>query len=334
MVMDSIASWFNSAVLFGTVIMLGALGEILTEKSGHLNLGVPGLMFLGGFASFATAFLYEKSTPTPSTFLMIVIPLIAGFSAAALGGLLYSFFTVTLRANQNVMGLALTFFGVGVGSFGGVYVLLKAGYSSYAKAGLTYKAFANNITMYYEMGNFGKMFLAYGFLTYGAIILAVILHLVLKKTRIGLNLRAVGENAAAADAAGVNVTLYKYLATTIGGGISGLGGLFYVIVYCNGGWSTNNSIEALGWLAVALVLFATWKPLNAIWGSYLFAMLFWLYRYFPSVAKITFVNYQTDLVQMVPYIVTIIVLIIISLRKRKENQGPASLGITYFREER
>src|SRR5574344_270328 len=110
--MTSFISWFSSAIIYGTVIMLGALGETLTEKSGHLNLGVPGMMFLGGFASFAVAFLYEKS-PNPIPALMVILPILAGFAAGAGGGLLYSFFTVSLRANQNVTGLALTQLGVG-----------------------------------------------------------------------------------------------------------------------------------------------------------------------------------------------------------------------------
>jgi Uncharacterized ABC-type transport system, permease component len=332
--MTSIVSWLTSAIIYGTVIMFGAQGEILTEKSGHLNLGVPGMMFLGGFAGFSAAFLYEKRAADPAPILMVLIPLLAGFGAAALGGLLYSFLTITLRANQNVTGLALTFFGVGVGSFGGLYVLLSAGYQSYAKAALTYGVFSKNLDRLFDSGWFGDIFLSHGFMTYFAIILAVFLHLFLKKTRVGLNLRAVGENAATADAAGVNVTLYKYLATTLGGGISGLGGVFYIIVYCNGGWSTNNSIEALGWLAVALVIFATWRPVNTIWGSYLFALLFWLYNYIPGIAKISFKNYETDLVQLLPYAVTILVLVVISFRKKKENQPPASLGLSYFREER
>lgn len=332
--MASYVSWITSAIIYGTVIMYGALGEILTEKSGHLNLGVPGMMFLGGFAGFASAFLYEKTSANPIPILMVIIPLVSGFSAAALGGLLYSFITITLRSNQNVTGLALTYFGVGVGSFAGVYILLKAGFSSYAKAGLTSGVFVTNLNSVINLGVFGDIFLSHGFMTYLAIILAMVMHLFLKKSRIGLNLRAVGENPATAEAAGINVTLYKYLSTTIGGGISGLGGLFYILIYCNGGWTTQNAIEALGWLAIALVIFATWKPINTIWGSYLFALLFWLYGYFPSISGISFKNYETDLIQMIPYAVTILVLIFISLRKKKENQPPASLGLSYFREER
>ena len=137
-----------------------------------------------------------------------------------------------------------------------------------------------------------------------------------------------------ADAAGINVTLYKYLATCIGAGICGIGGLYYVLDYNQGIWATTGQIEALGWLAVALVIFTTWKPLNAIWGAYLFGMLYWLYQFLPSLLGITLASYMTDLVQMLPYVVTIVVLIVVSMRKKKENQPPAHLGLAYFREER
>ena len=253
--MTSFVSWFTSSIIYGTSIMYGALGEILTQKSGHLNLGVPGMMFLGGFAGFTGAFLYEKSASAPEPFLMVMIPLLCAFLAGALGGLLYGFMTITLRANQNVTGLALTFLGVGIGSFGGVYVLAAAGFKSFAKASMTADLFTLNLNSVVEAGTFGDMFLSYGFMTYFAIVLAVVMHFVLKRTRVGLNLRAIGESPATADAAGINVTKYKYLSTAIGGGICGLGGMFYILVYCDGGWSTVNSIEALGWLAICLVIF-------------------------------------------------------------------------------
>ena len=143
-----------------------------------------------------------------------------------------------------------------------------------------------------------------------------------------------GENPGTADAAGIGVTRYKYLATCCGAGISGIGGLYYVLDYNRGIWATTGQIEALGWLAVALVIFTTWKPLNAIWGAYLFGILYWLYQYLPNLLGITLPNYAIDLVQTVPYVVTIVVLIVVSLRKKRENQPPESLGLAYFREER
>lgn len=331
--MDNFVAWWQSAIGFGTVIMLGALGEITTQKAGHLNLGVPGLMFLGGFAGFASAFLYEK-TANPSSFILIILPIIVAAVVAGLGGLLYSFLTVTLKANQNVTGLALTYVGVGIGSFGGQYITNAAGSGTYERAQLASDLFTANIAKAANLSDpFSKMFLSYGFMIYLAIVIAVIMHFVLQKSRVGLNLRAIGESPATADAAGINVTKYKYLATISGAAISGLGGMVYILIFCNGGWATTNGIEALGWLAVALVIFATWRPLNAIWGSYLFALLYWFHAY-SSVINLKLTTAQADLMQMLPYVVTILVLLFISLRKKKENQPPASLGLNYFREDR
>ena len=127
---------------------------------------------------------------------------------------------------------------------------------------------------------------------------------------------------------------HSAMSTCIGAGICGIGGLYYVLDYNQGIWATTGQIEALGWLAVALVIFTTWKPLNAIWGAYLFGMLYWLYQFLPTLLGITMASHITDLVQMLPYVVTIIVLIVVSMRKKKENQPPAHLGLAYFREER
>ena len=162
-----------------------------------------------------------------------------------------------------------------------------------------------------------------------AIVLAVVLQLFLNRTRPGLNLRSVGENPATADAAGINVSRNKYLATCVGAGVSGLGGLYYTMDYIKGTWANDGTIESLGWLAVALVIFATWRTVNAIWGSYLFGLLFWVYLIIPGLGR-----RDTYLFNMLPYLVTIAVLIFVSLRNKKENQPPASLGLAYFREER
>ena len=159
--------------------------------------------------------------------------------------------------------------------------------------------------------------------------LAILMARFLNKTRTGLNLRAVGESPATADAAGINVTKYKYLATCVGAGISGLGGVFYVMEYTLGTWANGKIIEGLGWLAVALVIFASWKPVNAIWGSYLFGFVYWAYLYIPGLGRST-----QELFKMLPYVITLVVLIVVSLRKKRENQPPASLGLSYFREER
>lgn len=331
MIQTNLLAWFIRAIQFGTIIMFGSLGEILTEKSGNLNLGVPGIMYLGSFAGFASAYLYENSVENPVGAICVIIALISAFLASAFGGLIYSFLTISLRANQNVTGLALTTFGTGVANFFGA-LLLKG--EVYTAAPISNAAFTAKIPFLSGLGIFGEAVFSYGFLAYLAIILAIILHIFLNKTRSGLNLRAVGENPATADAAGINVTKYKYLATVIGAGISGIGGLYYVLDYNNGIWATTGQVEALGWLAVALVIFTTWRPLNAIWGAYLFGLLYWLYNFLPQMLGITNVDRTSSLYQMFPYLVTIAVLVVVSLRRKRESQPPASLGLAYFREER
>jgi simple sugar transport system permease protein len=319
----------QSAVFFGTVIMYGAIGEILTEKSGNLNLGVPGIMYLGGIAGLASAFFYESSTASPNGIVCLVLSFAAAFLAAAFGGLIYSFLTITLRANQNVTGLTLTIFGSGVANFFGGNLSVLAGGVGQISVATTSAVYRANIPVLANMGAVGTLLFSYGFMVYLAIILSVAMHYFLNHTRRGLNLRAVGENPATADAAGINVTRNKYIATCVGAGISGLGGLYYIMDYIKGTWATDGTIEALGWLAVALVIFSTWKTVNAIWGSFLFGLLFWMYLYIPGLTRSS-----QELFKMLPYLVTIAVLIFISLRKKRENQPPASLGLAYFREER
>ena len=174
----------------------------------------------------------------------------------------------------------------------------------------------------------GTILFSYSFLAYVAIIVALIAAYVLKRTRTGLELRAVGENPATADAAGISVARYKYAATCIGSVIAGLGGLYYVMDYACGIWS-NDAFGDRGWLAIALVIFAVWKPDMSILGSILFGGLFIVHNYIPNLDVST-----QELIKMLPYLVTIIVLIIISMRKKRENQPPASLGLSYFREDR
>jgi ABC-type uncharacterized transport system permease subunit len=323
--MDQILSLLQAAIVFGTVILFGAIGEILTEKSGNLNLGVPGIMYLGGIAGLAGAFWYESSTASPIPWLGLLIALICTLAASTLAGLIYSFLTITLRANQNVTGLTLTIFGAGVANFFGGAMNTMAGGVGQISVAATSGAYRATMPFLSEVG----VFSALGFMVYLAIIMAIIASWFLSRTRKGLNLRAVGENPGTADAAGISVTKYKYLSTCIGAAISGLGGLYYVMDYIKGTWANDGGIEKLGWLAVALVIFARWKPKHAIWGSYLFGVLFWLFFYIPGLTRSS-----QELFKMLPYVVTIVVLIVISMRKKRENQPPASLGLPYFREDR
>jgi simple sugar transport system permease protein len=327
--MEQLIALIKSSIVFGTVIMYGCIGETLTEKSGNLNLGVPGIMYLGGISSLIGVFFYERSAENPSAFLCLLIALICGFGASALAGLLYSFLTITLRANQNVTGLTLTIFGSGVANFFGGSLNKLAGGVGQISVPVTSAAFRTQIPVLSNLGTVGKMIFSYGFMVYLAVAIAIIMHWYLNRTRGGLNLRAVGENPATADAVGINVTMKKYMATCIGAGISGLGGVYYVMDYIKGTWANDGSIEKLGWLAVALVIFTTWKSVNAIWGAYLFGVLYWMYFYIPNLTRSS-----QELFKCLPYIVTILVLIISSTRKKKEQQAPAHLGLSYFREDR
>ena len=326
--MGFLVIFIQKAIGQGIGILYGALGEILTEKSGNLNLGIPGMMYMGGIAGLIGAFLYENSVEAPNGFCGPADFLCVCLCLRGSGRLVYSVLTITLRANQNVTGLALTTFGVGFGNFfGGSLAKLAGGVGqiSVAATGAAYKTPVPGLS---GLGVVGELLFSYGFLTYLAILLAIAMAFFLGRTRRGLNLRAVGESPATADAAGINVTAYKYLATCLGGGISGLGGLYFVMEYSGGTW-TNNGFGDRGWLAIALVIFALWKPVNAIWGSFLFGGLYILYLYIPGLDR-----GAQEVFKALPYVVTIVVLVITSLRKKREHQPPASLGLAYFREER
>lgn len=326
--MGLIVIFIQKAIAQGIGILYGALGEIVTEKSGNLNLGVPGIMYMGGIAGLMGAFFYENAVENPSGLVGLLISFVCAFACAVVGGLIYSVLTITLRANQNVTGLALTTFGVGFGNFFGGSLSQLAGGVGQISVAATGAAYNAKIPGLSKLGVIGDVFFSYGFLTYLCIVLAVALGWFLTKTRKGLNLRAVGENPGTADAAGISVTRYKYLATCIGSGISGIGGLYFVMEYSGGTW-TNNGFGDRGWLAIALVIFALWKPVNAIWGSILFGGLYILYLYIPGLGRST-----QEIFKMLPYVVTSVVLIITSFRKKRENQPPGSLGLPYFREER
>ena len=326
--MGAITIFIQKAIGQGMCILFGADGEILTEKSGNLNLGVPGMMYMGGIAGLAAAFMYERAVTVPNAFVGFFLSFLAAALAGALGGLIYSVLTISLRANQNVSGLALTTFGVGVGNFfGGSLSSLSGGVGQISVAA-TASAFRLKLPLLSDIPLLGDILFSYGILTYFAIALSIVMAWYLNKTRQGLCLRAVGENPATADAAGINVSLYKYLATCIGGAIAGLGGLYFVMEYSGGTW-TNNGFGDRGWLAIALVIFARWRPMNAVWGSILFGALYILYLYIPGLGRST-----QEIFKMLPYVVTIVVLILTSLRKKKEDQPPESLGLYYFREER
>ena len=312
-------SFFIDSLAFGATFVYGSTGEILTEKAGHLNLGIPGIMCMGGAGGCMMLNLIGTSSLPP--FLIVILGILSSLAAAMLMGLIYSFLTVTLRANQNVTGLALTTFGVGLMKV----IMFKLNPSVYLTGPKQFFRF--------PFADRTDSLQRLGILFFLAVIIAVAASWVLFRTKAGLHLRAVGENPATADAVGINVTRYKYIATCTGSAIAGLGGFYYIIDYM-GSQEAYLSVEAFGWLSIALVIFALWRPHMTIIGSVVFGFLFSCSSFITNIPGITVTIAMKPLLRMLPYLVTIVVLIITSVRNRKENQPPASLGQSYFREER
>lgn len=314
-----------SALALGMTFLYGSTGEIITEKAGHLNLGIPGIMCIGATGGCAALHVMISAGIT-NPIVWVVVGILCSFLAAALVGLLYSFLAVTLQSNQNVTGLVITTFGVGVMKYVMFGLTDNDGGVPYLKALSAFRfPFASSNTSLQKCSITALL----------AVVIALVTSYVLFKTKIGLNLRAVGENPATADAAGINVVGYKYAATCIGSGIAGIGGLSY-IMNCSGSREGYLSIEAFGWLAIALVIFALWKPHLSVLGSFLFGLLYIAGSFIPSIIPIPAFKtmWATPLFEMLPYVVTIVVLVVSSIKEKKENQPPASLGLSYFREER
>ncbi len=324
-----VVAFIQRAIMQGIPLLFGSTGEILTEKSGNLNLGTAGVMYVGGISGVIGAFLYEQSVETLNPVLAVLIPLLSSMVGSLFMGLIYAVLTVTLRANQNVTGLALTTFGVGFGNFfGGSLIKLSGLDVPSITLTQTSLFFKKSLPFADKLGWFGEIFLSYSFLAYAAVAIAIVMSVYFNRTRSGLNLRSVGENPATADAAGINVGKYKYASICLGSIIAGLGGLYYVMDYACGIWS-NDAFGDRGWLAIALVIFAIWRPNLSIVGSILFGGLFIVHNYIPNLSMSA-----QELFKMTPYVVTIIVLVIISMRRKREYQPPESLGLSYFREER
>ena len=318
--------FFVSAISIATVLLYGCVGEIITEKAGHLNLGIPGIMCIGTAGGCLGVSLYMGGLDSPANaswiLLVLVSLLFSAVFAAALGGI-YALLTVTLRCNQNITGLAITIFGSGATNF----IMSFVDRAHFDPAG---KLISSSLPFADSLGGFGKVVFGHGIFVYLAIVAAVVCAFVLSKTRVGLHLRSVGESPATADAAGINVVAYKYGAILIGSVIAGFGGFYYIMDYIKGSWENAATIEAFGWLAIALVIFTVWRPNVGVLASFLFGGLYIVHMYIPSGMNLA----VKELYKMAPYVVTIIVLVLSSMRNKRENQPPASLGLAYFREER
>lgn len=311
--MDLVLSFFAAAIVAGTPLLFATLGEIITERAGHLNLGVEGMMLMGAVIGFHTALI----TKDP------VLSMVAAMFAGAFGALVYGVLTISLRANQVVAGLTLTIFGTGFSGFVGKSLMGEVIPETVKTFFIPYR-----IPILGKIPILGQIFFQQDFFVYLGYITVVLVGIYFYKTRWGLNLRAVGENPGAADAASINISLYKYLHVLLGGALCGLAGAYLSLVYIPA-WQENVT-AGRGWIAVALVIFATWNPYKAIIGSYLFGGLDIIGF------RIQGTGFPVSLyiLDMLPYLVTIVILVIISLKKSKENSPPKGLGLPYFREER
>jgi len=305
------------------------VGEIVVEKSGSLNLGVEGIMAVGAIFGYIVG-CYTNN---------LLIGILTAFIAGALMGLLFAALTVSLQANQNITGLTLTTFGLGVYFFVGNgvksiawpamndYSSIKNGFADLAIPGLS------------QIPVLGRGLFDHNVLVYLAIVIALCMWYYLNRTTPGLRLRSVGENPGAADSVGINVKRYKYLHICLGCGIMGIGG-YYMGLNMSGSFSSSCWINGYGWIAVALVIFANWNPALAILGTFVFGFFNTL-RVSGSSLAMAFPDtlgwlaaVPTQLYQALPFIITAIVLVGSSVRKREGSGLPASLGINYFREER
>lgn len=318
--MEMFIKFLVAAIGAGTPLLFGTVGEILNEKVGHLNLGVEGMMAIGACAGFMGAYMSDN----------FAVALLCAFAAGMLAALIYALLTVTFMANQNVAGLAMTIFGVGLSNFVGVYMIGRSAESSLKlPANVTAQMRSIHIPVLSDLPVVGELLFSYNPFVYLGIAVAAVAGFYLYRTKTGLNVQAIGENPGAADAASIPVTRWKYINLLLGGGICGLGGAYCGMII-NGGVWISNSVNGLGWIAVALVIFAAWKPHMAILGSFVFGALRVLKYY-----KVGFmVGLPDAFFDMLPFLITALVLIVTSMRGSKGAHIPAFLGNNYFREER
>ncbi len=318
--MNELALFLQLSIQLGTPFLLGTLGGIMGEKVGHLNLGIEGMMMMGSFFGFVTGFL----THSP------VLAVIVAAAGGAAGALIYAFITVSLKGNQIVTGFALTIFGTGLAN------LLGRPYSSQIMDNTVKSALGtHNIPGLADIPIIGTVLFSQSLFVYFSIIAAIVMWFYYKKTRLGLAARMVGENPGTADASGVNVNLYKYMHIIVGGALCGLGGAYLSLVYVP--YWQDNITAGMGWIAVALVIFSGWSPVKAIFGCYLFGALKALAIKFQGVQLSVFglnITIASQIMDMLPYFFTVIVLLISAISSKTRSVGPAGIGKAYFREDR
>ena len=305
-----------SAVAYGTPLLYAALGELLAERSGVLNLGVEGMMLVGAVMGFWAV------QRTDSLFLAIVV-------AAAAGGvmaLIHAFLVVTLRANQIVSGLALTIFAgaAGLSSYLGNDLNVAGQPAKHSFGPFLPHAWQNAKVV-------GPVLLAHSELVFASWVCVALVAVYLGRTRLGLNLRAVGESPAAADAMGINVAAYRYAHTIVGGAFAGVGGATFTLSITPQ-W-VDGITGGAGWIAIALVIFAFWRPALCLVGAYFFGAFSGIPFTFQARGILSGV--PPELFQSLPYVMTVVVLVLVSSAGARRRLGaPAALGTPYVREER
>lgn len=304
---------FAAAIGAATPLLFATIGEIYTEKAGNLNLGVEGMMIMGAVIGFGTGFV------TGNPYLAMLGAMLAG----AVGGGIYALLTITLRANQVVSGLALTIFGEGFASFVGQ---AWVGHSAPETVKILFRTV--EIPGLSSIPFFGDVFFKQNLFVYLSYILVFGSLFYFKRTRWGNNLRAVGENAGAADASGINIEAYKYVHIIFGGALAGLGGAYLSLVTVPV-WQEGIT-GGRGWIAVALVIFASWKPLKAMVGAILFGGLDIIGFRLQGMG----IHISQYLIDMLPYLSTIAVIIVSTRKNKPEDKPPKDLSVPYFREER
>lgn len=306
-----------AAMVLGTPLIFATIGEIIAERSGILNLGVQGMMLVGAVSAFWAT--YNTNS--------LVFGLLAGLIAAAVLSILHAFTSVTLRVSQIVSGLALTLFGTGLASFFG-----RAG-SDPLVGNPSKKVFdpilTGGIT---EWPIVGPVLFGHDVLVYAAWVTAGAASYYLFRTKAGLALRSVGEDPASAEAAGVNVALIRYAHVMVGGALAGIGGAYYSLKIVPT-WQDDPLGEA-GWIAIALVILASWRPWRAIFAAYLFGAAERVQFTHQTLGE-PWSNVPSTLLAMIPFVLAIIAMIALTSGKRARFLGaPAALGIPYFREQR
>lgn len=303
-----IISTLIRTLIAGTPLLLGTLGEIVTERSGVLNLGVEGMMAVGAM----TAFTVTLTTGSP--WLGLLCAVLAGTLAAGI----HAFVSITLKAKQVVSGLALTMLGLGVsGLFGKPFIGRP----------LPSKLKALPIPGLADIPVVGRILFSQDPLFYLAVVFGILLWILLSRTRWGIEIRSVGENPAAAEVQGINVTKVRYLCVLLGGALAGMAGAHLSLVYSKS-W-TEGLTGGRGWIVIALTIFALWNPLRAFLGAFLFGCIFVLQYLLQPIGV------PPNLLAMMPYLATLAVLLVGGLRKgRRHLSSPAKLGEAYTKGER